>query len=146
MPKIFATSLAGILIATLVLYAIGSIWYGLLFEEPWLASAGMTKDEATAIMDGLGPMMFVWGLLITLLQVLGLTYILNQSSASLLGTCVKICAIVAILIALPIMCYAHLYEGRPINGLFLDFGNVFIGYCVAGAILSFFRGKDAIGD
>jgi Sec-independent protein secretion pathway component TatC len=146
MPKFFGTSLAGILAATVVLYMLGFLWYGFIFTDAWLAATGMSAEEAKAIGDAHGPMMFVWGILITLLQVLGLTYILNHSGASVLATCVKICAIVALLIALPIMAYASLYEGRSINGLFLDLGHIFVGYCLVGAVISFFRGKDAIGD
>ena len=146
MPKIFGTSWAGILAATIALYLLGFLWYGFLFTDAWLTATGMTEAEATAIGEALGPMMFIWGILISLAQVLGLAYILNQSGASLLGTCVKICAIVAILIALPLLAYASLYEGRSINGLFLDLGHIFLGYCVVGAVISFFRGKDAIGE
>ena len=144
MPNIQGTSLVGIIAATIVLYFVGFLWYGFLFSEPWLAAAGLTEAEAKAIGDGLGPMMFVYGILITLVQVFGLNYILQQSSASVLGTCVKICATIAILIALPIMAYASLYEGRPISGLGIDLGHILIGYCLVGAVLSFFRGKDAL--
>lgn len=146
MPKIFGTSLAGIFVTTLVLYFLGFLWYGFLFSDAWLAATGLSEAQATAIAEALGPMMFVWGILITLAQVLGLTFILNQAGASVLGTCVKICAIVALLIALPLMAYASVYEGRSIHGFYIDLGHVFVGYCLAGAVLSFFRCKDAIGD
>jgi len=146
MPKINGTGLLGILAATAVLYLVGFLWYGILFSDAWAAATGMTEAETTAIGEKLGPMMWVWGILISLVQVLGLNYILNQSSASLMGTCLKICAIVALLIAVPLMAYASLYEGRSINGLFLDSGHILVGYSLAGVVLSFFRGKDAIGD
>jgi len=146
MPKIFGTSLAGIVIATIAFYMVGFLWYGFLFNEAWMAATGMTEASATAHAEKLGPMMYIGGLLITFMQVVGLSYILNQSSASLLGTCVKICAIIAVLIALPLMAYANLYEGRATNGLYIDFSHILVAYCVVGAVLSFFRGKDAIGD
>ena len=44
------------------------------------------------------------------------------------------------------MAYASVYEGRSINGFYIDLGHIFVGYCLAGAVLSFFRGKDAVGD
>lgn len=146
MPKIFGTSLAGILVATIVFYLLGFLWYGIVFSEMWMAFNGITMEEATAQSEKLGAMMYVAGIIITLLQVLGLAYILHHASASVLMTCVKICAIVAVLIALPLMMYAHIYEGRSHQAVGLDFAHVLIGYALVGAILSFFRGKDAIGD
>jgi len=145
MPKIFGTSLLGILLATLLFYMLGALWYGMLFSDMWMAASGMTEATAKAHADKIGPVvMYGGGLLITLLQVLGLAYILNHASASLLGTCVKICAIIAVLLALPIIMYAHLYEGYTLQGVCLDFAHLLVGYALVGAVLSFFRGKDAI--
>ena len=146
MPKIFGTSWAGILAATVIFYLLGFLWYGVVFSEMWMAFNGITMEEATAQSEKLGAMMYVAGIIITLLQVLGLAYILNHASASVLMTCVKICAIIAVLIALPMMMYAHVYEGRSHQAVGLDFAHILIGYALVGAILSFFRGKDAIGD
>ena len=146
MPKIFGTSLLGILAATAVFYLLGFLIYGILFQEMWLAASGMTEAEAKAIGEARGAMMYVWGILITLLQVLGIAYVLQQSSASVLATCAKIGAILAILIALPLMGYGWLYEGKSANGLMLDFGHILVGYALVGVVLSLFRGKDAIGE
>lgn len=146
MPKIFGTSLLGILAATIVFYMVGFLIYGILFSEQWMAFAGMTEAEALARNEQLGPMMYVWGLVITLMQVLGLSYVLQQSSASTLPTCAKIAAIMAALFALPVMAYSWLYEGSSANLLGMDFMHLLIGYVLAGIVMSFFRGKDAIGD
>lgn len=144
MPKIFGTSLLGILAATVVFYLLGFLVYGVLFQDYWLAATGMTEADAMAIGEAKGVMMWVWGIVISLMQVLGLAYVLQQSSASLLATCAKICAIIAVLIALPLMAYGWLYEGSSTNGLMLDFGHILVGYALVGVVLSFFRGKDAV--
>jgi len=143
MPKIFGTNLIGIFLAAAAFWIFGSIWFGPLFSETWMAVQGMTQEMAEANMEAMGPMMFVWGFLISLLATTGLSYILHQSEASLLGTCAKIGAIVATLIVLPIQAYAVLYEGYPLKGLALDFGYIFFGFIICGMVLSFFRGKDA---
>ena len=144
MPKIFGTNLLGIITATIVFYLVGFLWYGFLFHELWMSLSGMTEAEAIASAEKQGIMMYIWGLLITLAQVLGLAFILNHAGASKATTCIKICAIVALLLALPIMAYGALYEGVPLKLLAIDFSHNLIGYCLTGAIISFFRGKDAI--
>jgi Sec-independent protein secretion pathway component TatC len=146
MPKIFGTNLLGILAATIVFYLLGFLWYGMIFDEMWLAFNGISEAEALAQAENMGAMMYVGGIVITLMQVLGLAYILHHASASVVLTCVKICAIIAVLIALPLMLYAHIYEGRSHQAILLDFAHILIGYILVGAVLSFFRGKDAIGD
>ncbi len=146
MPKIFGTNLLGILVATVAFYLLGYVWYSMLFTEMWLAFNGISEADAIAQAESMGAMMYIGGIVITLLQVLGLAYILNHASASVLLTCVKICALIAVLIALPMMMYAHIYEGASHRAVGLNFGHTLVGYILVGAILSFFRGKDAIGD
>ncbi|MGJ8562862.1 MAG: DUF1761 domain-containing protein [Alphaproteobacteria bacterium] len=146
MPKIFGTSLLGILAATIVFYMLGFAWYGFIFAEAWMAANGITEAASAAHAEKLGIMMWVGGIGITLLQVLGLTYVLNQSGASVPMTCAKICGIVALLIALPLMTYGVLYEGRSASALHIDIGHILLGYILVGIVLSFFRGKDAVGE
>ena len=146
MPKIFGTSLLGILAATIAFYLVGFLIYGILFSEQWMAMVGMTDADAQAQKDKLGIMMWIGGIGITLMQVLGINYVLQQSGASLLGTCAKIGAILAVLIALPLMAYAWLYEGRNPHAVGLDFLHLLVGYVLAAIVLSFFRGKDAIAE
>ena len=109
MPKIFGTNLLGILAATIVFYLLGFLIYGILFSEQWMTLNGITQEAAEAHADKLGILMWIGGIGITLLQVLGISYVLHQSSASVLGTCAKIAAILAVLIGLPLMAYSWLY-------------------------------------
>ena len=140
MPKIFGTSLLGILAATVAFFAVGWLWYGALFMEKWATLTGVPMDGEMQM----GPML--GGLLITLVQVVGLSFILQHAGASVLKTCVKICAIVAVLIALPIIYYGQNYEGRALDLFWIDASHMLVGYIVVGLVLSFFRGKDAIGE
>ena len=59
MPKIFGTSLLGILAATVVFYMIGFLIYGVLFSAQWMEYAGMTEAEAMARNEQLGAMMYI---------------------------------------------------------------------------------------
>ena len=38
-----------VVIVALVNYAIGSIWYGVLFRKPWMKLAGMSEMKVTAV-------------------------------------------------------------------------------------------------
>lgn len=140
MPKVFGTGLLGILAATIVFFLIGWLWYGGLFAEQWHSLSGMPKSDSMEMIQ------LLIGILISLAQVIGLSFILHHAGASVLATCVKICAIVAILIAMPIIFYGQNYEGRAMGLFWIDASHLLVGYIVIGAVLSFFRGKDALGE
>jgi len=145
MPKIFGTNLLGIAIGGLLFWMIGYLWYGPVFGSIWLDIQGMTEEMAKAQMEETGVAVVMGsGILISLVTAIGLSFILHHASASVLATCVKICAIVATLVVLPVMAFAVLYEGYPMKGLILDFGYILVGFAAMGAVMSFFRGKDAI--
>ena len=140
MPKIFGTNALGILAAGIVFWMLGWIWYGMVFSEMWHALTGIPKPAE----DTMDPKIMLGGIIAPIAMALGLTYILQQSSASRLATCAKISAIVSLLIGLPLMAMDNLYQGEPLKLLALDYGYVLVGFALMGVILSFFRGKDAI--
>ena len=144
MPKIFGYSLLAIILATIVFYMVGFAIYGFLFSEQWMTYAGMTEAEALARNEALGPMMFVWGLLITLAQVLGIALFLKKANISSAGKGLLKGAILATLFALPVMTYNWLYQGSSANLLGLDYMHLLIGYSLVGAVLGFFRGKSDV--
>ncbi|HHL42481.1 MAG TPA: DUF1761 domain-containing protein, partial [Hellea balneolensis] len=74
MPKIFGTSLIGILAASVVFFMLGWLWYGIIFQEMWMGLAGITETEPN-------PMTMVWGFVITVVQVLGIAFVLNHAGA-----------------------------------------------------------------
>ena len=89
-------------------------------------------------------MMFVWGLLITLAQVLGIALFLKKANISSAGKGLLKGAILATLFALPVMTYNWLYQGSSANLLGLDYIHLLIGYSLVGAVLGFFRGKSDV--
>lgn len=106
--------------------------------EKWMTLQGLPMDGDMKVM----PM--VWGFIITVIQVIGINYVLHQSSASQLSTCAKIAAILGLLLAVPFTAYASIYAGAPLELFMIDASHMLVGFVVAAIILSFFRGKDAL--
>ncbi len=142
MPKLFGNSILSIILATIVFYMVGFVWYGFLFADQWMHLTGVTEASATARQDELGAMFFIWGILISLAQVIGIGAVLNWAGASRLVTCVKIAVVLAVLIVLPVISYGALYESVSIHLVGIDFLQLLVGYSVIAAILSYFRGKE----
>lgn len=144
MPKIFNTSWLAVLLATIAFYMVGFMWYGFLFQDVWLAASGMTLAETESMSEAQGPMMFVWGLLITLAQALGLLWVINLAGAKRFPKCLEIAFWLFFMIAAPLLTYACLYGGYSLTGILVDFGHILIGWLIMAAIYAFFRGKDKI--
>ena len=144
MPRIFNTSWAAVLLATLAFYMVGFVWYGFLFQDLWLASSGMTEEQTMAIAENKGAMMFVWGLLLTLAQALGLLWVLNLAGAKRLAASLKITFWLFVMIAAPLLAYTCLYGTYPLEGILMDYGHILLGWLAMGAIYAAFRGKDKI--
>jgi hypothetical protein len=142
MPKIFGSSLLAILLATVAFYMLGFIWYSFLFADQWMHLTGITEADALIRGEQLGAMMYVWGVLITLLQVLGIAAVLNWAGATRLITCVKIAVMLAVMIVLPVLGYGMLYQDVSIHLVGIDFLHLLIGYSLAAVIISFFRSND----
>ena len=142
MPKLFGNSILSLILATIAFYMLGFMWYGFLFADSWMHLTGITEADALAKNEEMGAMMYVWGILITLAQVIGLAAVLNWAGASRLFTCVKIAVILAVLLVLPVISYGAIYEGVSIHLVGIDFLHLLIGYALVAAILSFFRGNE----
>ena len=142
MPKIFNTSWGAVLLATIVFYLIGFAFYGFLFQDIWLAASGMTMAETEALAAAQGPMMFVWGLLITLAQALGLLWVINLAGAKHVPACLKIAFWLFVMIAAPLLAYACLYGGYSLAGILVDYGHILLGYLAMSVVYAMFRGKD----
>ena len=145
MPKIFNTSWLAVIIATIVFFAIGWIWYGPIFGETWMAIEGITEAEAAARLEEMG--MLVWfgaALSITIGQAIGLLMVLHYTGAKRLKACLTRAFWLVITIVAPILGYASVYGGYPMNGFLIDFGHMLIGYLAMSAVYAAFRGKDAL--
>lgn len=143
MPRIFNTSWLAVLLATIVFYLVGFAVYGFIFEDIWLSASGMTPAEIEAMAQAQGAMMFVWGILITLAQALGLLWVINLAGASRLPACLKIAFCLFVMIAAPLLAYACLYGGYSLPGILVDYGHILAGYLAMGGVYALFRGKDA---
>lgn len=145
MPKLFNTSLIAVLIATLVFFAIGAVWYGPLFEAQWLNAAGMTQEQAQAHMTQMGiPIWLFWALLITAAQAIGVLMVIHKNGAKRMKACLETTFWVLITLVGPVLAYTSIYQGLSLTGFLIDFGHLFIGYMTCAAIYALFRGKDAI--
>lgn len=131
MPKL---NPVGIALASIAFFFIGFLWYGVIFMDGWMAGHGLTED------DGGSPIWMVGGVVITVMQVIGLALILKWKGAAGLGDAATTAALLWALLALPFTLYAYLYlPAHNSTLLMIDASHLLVGWVVAAAILSRFK-------
>jgi len=144
MPKIFNTSWLVVIAATVAFFLFGGLWYGLLFEDAWLAAEGITQDIAEARMAETGMVQWLlFAVLITFGQAIGLLMVLHIAGAKRLPTSLKYAFWLVVTIVGPVIAYACVYTGYPLSGFLIDFGHMLIGYLIMAGIYAAFRGREA---
>jgi hypothetical protein len=133
MPKL---NLVGVIVASLVFYFIGILWYGLLFSDAWMTSHGLSEEGA----NNESPVWMVLGLVLTVMQVVGLAIILKWRGVAGPVAAATTAALLWLFFALPFNLYAFTYLTAHDATLFaIDASHMLIGWVVSAAILALFK-------
>ena len=135
MPKIFGLNLLGVLVASVAFFLIGWLWYGILFQEAWMAAEGIAADAA----ESESPVWMAGGFLITLMQVIGIGLVLKWKGASGLGAAVTAAVVLWFFLALPFCCYAYIYAAHNSSLLMIDASHLLVGWVVSAALLALIK-------
>ena len=130
----------GVIVATIVVWLLGWLWYGMVFEAKWMALTGMTEADAAA--SGMTPM--VLGFLNTLLTVIGLGLIVPRLGDGWMGGA-KTGLLAGLLFACTTAAMGFIYTKQDTGLIPIDFGYLIVLYVVAGAIVGGLRmGKPSV--
>lgn len=133
MPKL---SLQGVLAATAAFWAVGFLWYGVLFNGAWMAAEGVSAADA----ESQSPLWMGLGLLMTLAQALGLALVMKWKGVYDLGDAVRTAVILWALFAVPFALYDFVYlPSHNAASLAIDASHLLAGWVAAAAVLSRFR-------
>lgn len=135
MPNIFGLKLVPVLVATLVFWMLGYLWYGVLFMDAWMAGHALTADDAGGF-----DIYMAGGILITLMQVVGIGLVLKWKGVGDLMDAVKTAGVMWLLIALPFVMYAYLYlPAHDPTLLMIDASHLLVGWLVSAGILTLMK-------
>lgn len=154
MPKIAGVNVLGVVLGAVAMFFVGFIWYGLLFQEPWMAANGLffageaketmqwlTADgvQTLAADAGPDPMTMLMGFVLSLVLSFGLGWHMKQKNISKLGTAALFGLWMSLLIGVPLMAYDTVYTPfGSLMGLFVDGGHTVVTFVAACIVLSFF--------
>ena len=134
------TNYLAVLIAAIVYWILGGLWFGLLFSKPWMALEHVTEEQARSINPFLP-------YLITFALNLLIAFVLAQLCLWRNATSVSRGAALGVLLWIgfvgPITFTTHMYEMRPMSLYAINYFYPLVGLCVMGAILGGWTKKPA---
>ena len=118
-----------VIASAVVIYAIGGVIYALLFDDWWMAMAGVTQEEMAA--NARTP----FSIVMPLLTAIFLAVLFKWGNVANLAKGAKWGLVVALASAVPALWYGWVYGSGPAELSLLDSGHVLLGHVAAGAIL-----------
>ena len=136
MPRLAGVNLVGVLLAAIVMYFVGSIFYGLLFQDVWMTSRRYTPD----MLQGQSGVWMAVGFLIEFALAFGIAWVMKARNTRGLTAGALTGLVLAIVFAIPARAYDFVYGAyHDLGGAFVDWGHSVIGFVLAGVILSVFN-------
>lgn len=134
MPKLFGLSLVAVLVASVIFFMVGWLWYGVLFMEAWTAEMGLTEEDAGS------PLWMIGGFIITVMQVIGVGLVLKWKNVADLGAAITTAVILWLVFALPFAAYGYLYNpAHSTTLLMIDASHLLVGWVVSAVVLSLIK-------
>jgi hypothetical protein len=119
-----------VIIAVVLLEALGMVWYGPLFGKAWLAAMGHTPDMANQ------NMLMAVGVVNTLVCVTGLAWLIHRVGAATLGAAVMTSVAAWFFFSLTTQSTEYLYMGMSLQLLEINASFQLVSFVIAGAALN----------
>jgi hypothetical protein len=126
-----------VLVAVVVLEALGFLWYGPLFGKVWMAAMGpaaASGDKTVAL---------TLGVVNTVIVVIGLAWLLQRLGASALTAAVTGALAAWFFFDFTTMAIDYLYEGQSLTLVGINMGYQLVSYLAVGVILGVLKPKPA---
>lgn len=127
----FSVNVWAVLVATVVYFALGALWY-MALSKPWMAAVGFTRED---LEKGSNPAIFGVTFVFEAVAVFTLAVLLGNTALSGIGGGASLGALVGIGIWFALMSVTFMYESRRPALFLIDGGYHVLALTVAGAIL-----------
>ena len=126
-----------VLVAVVLLEALGYLWYGPLFGERWMAALGKEPDMSNQAMT------MSLGVVNTIIIVLGLSWLLRRLGANSLNAALMGALAAWFFFDFTTMAIEYIYVGHSAEFVLINMGFQLVSYVLAGAVLGLMKPKAA---
>lgn len=125
-----AVSWLGVVVAGVVFFAIGGVWYGPLFGERWQRASGITEEMARA--SNL-PLIFISTFILELIAALGIALVVGDDANPINGLLTGL--LLNLLLVLPVLGVLSVFERKSWDLWWLNAGYNLIGFMAMGGVI-----------
>ena len=125
-----------VLAGTLAFFAVGALWYGVIFAKPWQRAAGLSNTQLKA-----GNMGLIFGLTFAfeMLIAMVLWHLLARTDPP--AFVVMMMAVgFAVGVMIPAIGINYLHQRKPLALFLIDAGHFLVGMAAMGGVFVWFRG------
>jgi cation transport ATPase len=133
------TNYAAVFVSAIVYWILGAVWFGVLFNKPWMALEHVTQEQAS--MKSVLP--YVISFVLNLLVAFVLAQICIWRNANSAGRGAAVGVLVWIGFLGPVTYTTYMYEMRPKELFAINEFYSLVGLCLMGAILGAWTKKSA---
>lgn len=131
--RIAGVNVLAVLLAAVAVYLIGFLIYGMLIDPAqWMASVGITQQEAEAV----GAARMPYGAVMPLMSAVGTAVLFKWASVDGLMSGIKWGVMIAFAAVIPTVWYDWVYGVGNCYGPTVDTVHALVSYAVAGGILA----------
>jgi len=134
------TNYAAVFVSALAYWILGALWYGLLFNKPWMALENISMESAKA-MNPVLPYVVTFALNLLIAFVLAQICIWRSANSAARGAALGI--LLWIGFVGPVTFTTYMYEMRPMQLFAINEFYPLVGFCLMGAILGAWSRKAA---
>ena len=128
-------NLLAIFCAALAFFAVGAVWYGVLFSKPWQRAAGMSDTD---VQSGSLPLIFGLTFAFEMLIALVLAHQFAMTGAS--DRAIMMIAVgFGAFVMTPAIGINYLYQRKPLSLFLIDGGHFTAGMAAMGGVFTLFN-------
>lgn len=128
--RVLGIKLVPLIVAAVLIYAVGALIYGVLFSAQWMALSGYTADMLVGEQwrMALSPLM-------PLMIALGMGLLIKDRGITTLMAGLRLGVMVGLLFLVAARLYNYAYGTEPLGLLLLDCAHLLANAMIAGAVL-----------
>lgn len=124
-----------VLVATLLAFGVGALWYTVLFQKPWIKLMGFTPDQMRS-MPLTGTQAMGIGFVATLIMVYVLAHFVSMLNVRDLSGALELGFWIWLGFVATVQIHSFLYEGRPIKLFLINTSHMLVAILVATSVLA----------
>jgi hypothetical protein len=125
-----------VLAGTLAFFAVGALWYGVIFAKPWQRAAGLSNTQLKA-----GNMGLIFGLTFAFEMLIAMVLwhlIARTDPPAFVVMMMSVGFAVGVMI--PAIGINYLHQRKPLALFLIDAGHFLVGMAAMGGVFVWFRG------